>query len=127
MNIKKDGFSGFLNGYKAQNLENVMSSADIQIKQIQKTAGNLSKKLPDDKISSSLLKEISMSNFSSQSLIKLGMKIKELLIFDKANAAGLQKDNEFKMLVLNYLDIAQNYADNKVIDIALELGELLDT
>ena len=125
MNIQRDGFSGFLDGYKAQNLESVTDSANFQIKQIQENVENILKKHSTDKVSS-LLRNISTIGFSFQSLTTVGESIKALIIKDKAESMGLSKDNEFKMLVLNYMNITQLYADNKVIDIALEIGDLLD-
>jgi hypothetical protein len=125
MNIQRDGFSGFLDGYKAQNLESVTDSANFQIKQMQENVGNLLEKYPNDKVSS-LLRNISTMNFSFQSLTTVGESIKILIIKDKAESIGLSGDKEFKMLVLNYMNITQLYADNKVIDIALEIGDLLD-
>jgi hypothetical protein len=126
MNNKRDGFSGFLDGYKAQNLANVADSASIQIKQMQETAKNIQKKYAIDKLSSSLLDNILTMSFTSQSLTTVGEGIKTLIIKDIAEATGLHGDNEFKMLVLNYMSIVQLYGDNKIIDIALEVGDLLN-
>jgi len=126
MNNKRDGFSGFLNGYKAQNLASVTDSASIQIKQIQEIAKNLQQKYSIDKLSYSFWDNILTMNFNSQSLTTVGEGIKTLIIKDRADSIGLQGDNEFKILVLNYMNIVQLYGDNKIIDIALEVGDLLD-
>jgi len=126
MNNNRDGFSGFLDGYKAQNLASVVDSASIQIKQMQETAKNLQKKYLIDKLSYSFWDSILIMNFTSQSLMTVGEGIKTLIIKDRAEPKGLHKDNEFKMLVLNYMSIVQLYGDNKIIDIALEVGDLLN-
>jgi hypothetical protein len=123
MNDQRDGFSGFLDGYKAQNLKSVVDSANFQ--QIQKSTVNLLKKYPDDKVSSLLL-DISKMDLSSQAITTMGEKIKALIIKDKAESIGLKNDNEFKILVLNYMDIVKKFPDNNILDVLLKIGELLD-
>jgi hypothetical protein len=124
MNTRRDGFTGFLDGYTAQNLESVSDYANSQIKQMQEIAINLKAKYKANK-SSTLFQDISTIGFSSQSLSVTGGSIKTLILRDKAESIGLRGDNEFKMLVLYYMDIAKLFADNMIIDIALEIGELL--
>jgi tRNA A37 threonylcarbamoyltransferase TsaD len=124
MNTQRDGFSGFLDGYRAQNLESVSDYANSQIKQMQEIAKNLQGKYHENK-ASSLFQDISTIDFSSKSLAVAGGIIKALILRDKAESIGLRKDDEFRMLVVYYMGIVNLVADNMTTNIALEVGDLL--
>jgi hypothetical protein len=126
MPTDRNGFSGFLDGYKAQNLESVSDSANYQIKQIKELVIKLMNCFQGSKIFS-MLNDASMINFSSRSLITFGEIIKSLIMIDKIDSLGLRANNDFKLLLLSYMNIAKISADNKVVDLAIEIGGIINS
>jgi hypothetical protein len=121
-----NGFSGFLDGYKAQNLGSVAESADFQIKQIKLLLNNLislfSKK---NDVLKSFLQDAKAVEFSIPSLMTFGEIIKSLIMHEKFEISGILDSKEFKHLILCFIDLSKMCADNKIIDITVEIGKSL--
>ena len=122
MKTQQSGFSGFLNGYKAQNLESVTGTANVNIKQICALTDSLLNQYPAQK-AISLLKGAEALDFSSLSLTKLGAAIKATIASEKLEPTGLLDNNDFRLIVFYFLDTAKISEDNDVIDLALDIGE----
>jgi hypothetical protein len=125
MATDRNGFSGFLDGYKAQNLENVSDSANYQIKQIKELVVKLINHFRESKISS-MLNDALMISFSPQSLITFGEIVKSLIMIDKIDSLRLRENSDFKLLILDYMNIAKISADSQVVDLALEIGKIMN-
>jgi hypothetical protein len=120
------GFSGFLDGYKAQNLGRVAESADFQIKQIKLLLDNLISLFAEkNDILKSFLRDAKKIDFSISSLMTFGEIIKSLIIYEKIDSSGILENKEFKRLILCFIDLAKMCSDNKIIDITVEIGESL--
>jgi hypothetical protein len=126
MTNQRNGFSGFLDGYRAQNLGSVAESADFQIRQIKLLLNNLILLFAEkNAILKSFLQDARAIEFSIPSLMTFGEIIKSLIIHEKFEVSGILDSKEFKQLILCFIDLAKMCADNKIIDITVEIGKSL--
>jgi len=116
------GYSGFLDGYKAQNLESVASAANFHVTQINDLISKVSSRYPGD-AKPSFLKEMPSVRFKVTSLMAMGEALKTILAYARASDKELLTQNEFKLLIYHYMEAAKLSSDNNVIDLALEIGE----
>jgi hypothetical protein len=120
------GFSGFLDGYKAQNLGGVAESADFQIKHIKLLLDNIISLFSEkNDILKSFLQDAKAIEFSIPSLMTFGEIIKSLITHEKLDYSGILDNKEFKHLILCFIELAKMCADNKIINITVEIGESL--
>jgi hypothetical protein len=126
MTNQSNGFSGFLDGYKAQNLGSVAESADFQIKQIKSLLNNLISLFAEkNDILKSFLQDAKTIEFSIPSLMIFGEIIKSIIMHEEFEISGILNSKEFKHLILCFIDLAKMCADNKIIDITVEIGKSL--
>ena len=124
MEKNRDGFAGFLDGYRAQNLKSVADSASIHITQI----NDIMMKLSDQSGYADwggLLSKVGVIQFSPSSLLVLGETIKAIIRLEQSRQNKLLPNNNFKLLLFHFIEVAKISADNQVIDMAVEITDLL--
>lgn len=122
MRTQHSGYSGFLDGYKAQNLESVASSANFHIEQMNELISAILKQHKES-TKLSFLKEISPARFTTSSLLAVGEALKTTIVYAKASERTLLGQKEFKLLVFHFMEAAKLSSDNTVINLALDVGE----
>ena len=126
MSTQLSGYSGFLDGYKAQNLENVASSANFHIEQINNLVLSL---LQKHRESAGLifLKEVQPIRFSISSLLAIGEALKTTIAYAKTSDQALLAQRELKLLIFHFMEASKLSSDNVVLNLALEIGMLFSS
>lgn len=121
------GFSGFLDGYKAQNIATTSSAAEFHFGQIAKQAKVLEGILPDSSSQNifHFIHEKSELQKPTESLGALGEAIKTVIATNVNNQRNeLIASDDFKKLVYHFLELAELSRDNSILDLAIDVGNL---
>jgi hypothetical protein len=120
--IDKQNFSGFLNGYKAQNFSNSVNTAAFHWDIIKQQLSLLSP--PFDEPQLQILKGVLNKGFSVRQLQRAGEAIKSLLSTTQ-DSASCPITNNVKTLIYHYFEAAEATADTIALKTAMEIGELV--
>ncbi len=136
MESKKSNFSGFLDGYKANNLASMSSTfryKKIEMKEhvdsilmiLSQNPSPQAEKLKNEfkAFNSNLIYNLD----SFDVLLNLGESL-GLIITSYKNLEKTIKDllyNDIKKIVYHYIDLAKKSEDTKTIEMAIEIGERL--
>lgn len=119
---KSNNFSGFLDGYKAQNLANVADTASFHWQVIREQV-NILESLNGKQLSS--LKRVVENDFAVRQLQLGGEAIKALLsIALSQKDTNLLASPNIKTLIYHYFEAAEATADSASLRTAMDIGEM---
>jgi len=114
-------FSGFLDGYRAQNLANVEATANFHWEQMRHQVAAMSDAGDDFNGQLKILTDIFKIPFSIKQLQITGEAIKTLVSMSKPLMAD---DKYFKALIYHYFEAAETTTDAASLRTAIEIGEV---
>jgi len=118
--VNNKGFSGFLDGYKAQNLANTLDTANFHWSKLLEQANLLATEnnLENELLS---LKEILQEPFSTIQLQLVGEALKALI---SVSTIKILENKNVKRFMYHYFEAAEITADSVSLNTAIDIGEI---
>lgn len=125
----KLGYAGFLEGYKAQNIESRKVSLEFHWEQIEESLTKMSQDAFGVEVDGRVMRILAYVKSPSEDMIErsiyFGEHIKTLVTFICRDRKDVLKDSNFRSAFYHYINIAEMIVDSRVVKIAVEIGEKL--
>lgn len=118
--VNSKGFSGFLDGYKAQNLANTSDTVNFHWSKLREQADSL---VHENTLGNELssLKKILEEPFSVRQLQLVGEALKALI---SVSTSTILENKNAKGLIYHYFEAAEITADSASLRTAIDIGEM---
>lgn len=126
MSVPKRNFSGFLDGYRAQNIGTANKSIEYHLHQVSSELQSLFKE--KGRLSNKYDNRFFQDQLSVDSLVVVGEVLKSLILdMPTSTDVDILKDEHVKKAIYHYIESAEASNNSAAIDSAIDIAELFKT